>query len=103
MGKTSKPKEILGYIEATFEVLRQEIAFASFDTGPAMNRGVLGFVVRQEANQRISQVIAELYMQLLRWSMIASKLKLPKTSSLQSRVNQIKIDFAKLQREIGYI
>ena len=103
MVKTSKAKEILGYIEETFEVLRREVAFVTYNSGPARNRGMLGFVVGQEANQRISQAIGGLYMQLLRWDMIVSKLKLPATNPLQSRVNQIKVDFAKMQREIGYI
>lgn len=103
MVKNSKAIEIFGLIEGAFETLKSEAAFVAYNSGPARNRGMLGFVVGQEANQRISQAIGGLYLQLLRWDMIVSKLKLPATNPLQSRVNQIKVDFAKLQREIGYI
>jgi len=101
MVKTSEVAEILELIEATFEALKREVAFASFDTGPARNRGMLGFVISQESNQRIHQVIGKLYLHLLRWELYSKKL--PATHPFVCRVNQIKADFAKIQGEIGYI
>lgn len=100
MVNTSKAIEILGLIEESFEELKRELAFNTFRGGPARNQGQIGFIAAEEALQRISQAICILYLQLLRWD--ALRRKLPVNNPLSLRVAQIKIDVAKLCKEIGY-